>query len=114
MPEFQPFVMERFMSRFEQAADYNLSESGVHPVTLQELIQGDPAHIDDLLKTGLNYPHVNGIPELRRRGRFSDIRIFLPAPAPEHDQPCRDQAGEEQRQRARDGNGGRPDPGARL
>ncbi len=32
MSEFQPFAMERFMSKFEQAVDYNLSESGVHPL----------------------------------------------------------------------------------
>ena len=31
MPRFQPFVMERMMSKFEKAVDYNLSESGVHP-----------------------------------------------------------------------------------
>ena len=32
--EFYPFEMERMMSRFEQDVDYNLSESGVHPVRL--------------------------------------------------------------------------------
>ena len=36
--DFQPFVMERMMSKFEQDVQYNLSESGVHPVTLAELI----------------------------------------------------------------------------
>lgn len=65
MPAFQPFVMERMMSRFEQAVDYNLSESGVHPVSLRELLNDDPDQIADLLSTDLDYPHVNGIPELR-------------------------------------------------
>ena len=65
MSPFQPFDMERMMSRFEQAVEYNLSESGVHPVVLRELLDDDPDAIDALLKTDLNYPHVNGIPALR-------------------------------------------------
>jgi hypothetical protein len=31
MQKFQPFVMERMMSKYEQEVEYNLSESGVHP-----------------------------------------------------------------------------------
>ncbi len=65
MPDFQPFLMERMMSKFEQRVDYNLSESGVHPLLLEELLGGDGGLLDELLKTDLNYPHVNGIPELR-------------------------------------------------
>ena len=66
MSQFQPFVMERFMSKFEQEVDYNLSESGVHPITLSELLGDDMDATSDLLATDLNYPHVNGIPELRQ------------------------------------------------
>ena len=66
MSQFQPFVMERFMSKFEQEVDYNLSESGVHPILLSELLNDDPEAIQDLLATDLNYPHVNGIPALRQ------------------------------------------------
>ena len=66
MPRFQPFEMERMMSQFEQDVEYNLSESGVHPMTVRELLGEDRHMIDDLLATGLTYPHVNGIPELRR------------------------------------------------
>lgn len=65
MPDFQPFVMERMMSKFEQEVEYNLSESGVHPMPLSELLADDPEHMSRLLDTELNYPHVNGIPELR-------------------------------------------------
>lgn len=65
MAEFQPFVMERMMSKFEQDVEYNLSESGVHPMLFRELLADDPDYIDHLLTTDLNYPHVNGIPELR-------------------------------------------------
>jgi aspartate/methionine/tyrosine aminotransferase len=65
MNEFQPFVMERMMSQFEQEVQYNLSESGVHPVLFKELLADDPSYIQQLLDTELNYPHVNGIPALR-------------------------------------------------
>lgn len=65
MNSFQPFVMERMMSKFEQTVDYNLSESGVHPVLLRELLADNPSYIEELLATELNYPHVNGIPALR-------------------------------------------------
>jgi aspartate/methionine/tyrosine aminotransferase len=66
MTQFQPFLQERMMSRFEQDVAYNLSESGVHPVLLSELLADHPDMIDHLLATDLNYPHVNGIPELRQ------------------------------------------------
>ena len=66
MTEFQPFAMERMMSKFEQEVEYNLSESGVHPLRLGELLGDDERSLQDLLDTSLNYPHVNGIPELRR------------------------------------------------
>lgn len=63
---FHPFELERMMSEYEQRVEYNLAESGVHPVLLSELLADHPNFIDELLKTDLNYPHVNGIPELRR------------------------------------------------
>ncbi len=65
MSTFQPFVMERMMSKFEQDVKYNLSESGVYPVLLRELLEMDYTGLDRMLATDLNYPHVNGIPELR-------------------------------------------------
>ncbi|NCF66872.1 MAG: aminotransferase class I/II-fold pyridoxal phosphate-dependent enzyme [Chloroflexi bacterium] len=66
MSNFQPFVMERMMSKFEQEVDYNLSESGVHPILLRELMADDPDLVQGLMATDLNYPHVNGEPELRQ------------------------------------------------
>lgn len=66
MTEFQPFEMERFMSKFEQEVDYNLSESGVHPMLLRELLADAPEYVDHLMDTDLNYPYVNGTPELRQ------------------------------------------------
>ena len=79
MPDFQPFIMERMMSQFEQDVEYNLSESGVHPILLGDLLKEDPASLEDLLDTDLNYPHVNGIPALR-----AHIAALYPGATPEN------------------------------
>ncbi len=63
---FRPFDMERMMSKWENVIEYNLSESGVHPLAVRELVD-DPAVIDELLDAPLHYPQSNGIPELRER-----------------------------------------------
>jgi aspartate/methionine/tyrosine aminotransferase len=65
MSEFQPFVMERMMSKWENVVDVNLSESGVHPMTLGELLEMgglDHTAVTDVL---INYPQANGTVELR-------------------------------------------------
>lgn len=62
---FTPFALEEFMSHFEQEVDVNLSESGVHPVTLGELLKLADSSPEALASIDLNYPHANGIPELR-------------------------------------------------
>lgn len=66
MSEFQPFEMERLMSVWEQDVDYNLSESGVHPLALGELL-GEGADQADLMDIGLGYPQVEGSDLLRER-----------------------------------------------
>jgi len=66
MRVFQPFQMERMMSRFEKEVEYNLSESGAHPVRLRELVDRENGCLQNLLETELNYPHTNGIPQLRQ------------------------------------------------
>ncbi len=66
MSQFQPFVMERMMSQFEQTVDYNLSESGVHPMVLRDLLGNDLDLIASFLHTDLNYPYANGNPDLRQ------------------------------------------------
>jgi aspartate/methionine/tyrosine aminotransferase len=63
---FYPFEMERMMSEWENVVEYNLSESGVHPMTARELVE-DPALLDRLLVTNLDYSQTNGTPELRDR-----------------------------------------------
>ncbi len=66
MTEFQPFVMERMMSKWENVVDYNLSESGVHPMTLGELLAMDGKSPDALGDVDFDYPQANGTVELRR------------------------------------------------
>ncbi len=65
MSTFQPFNMERYMSAYEQDVQYNLSESGVHPMLLSELLELKNGSLDELLATDINYAHANGRPELR-------------------------------------------------
>jgi len=62
---FIPFDLEYTQSVWEQKVDFNLTESGVHPLRLEELLGADDRMLRRLLSTELNYPHVNGNPELR-------------------------------------------------
>jgi len=75
---FQPFDMERMMSKWENVVTYNLSESGVHPTTVRALVD-DPAVIEELLTTELNYPQTNGIIELREH-----IAALYPGATPDN------------------------------
>lgn len=59
-----PFAMERWQSTYEHRVEFNLSESGVHPLTLEELIDLtalDPSRI------GLGYAQSDGSDDLKRR-----------------------------------------------
>ncbi|HEX6135272.1 MAG TPA: aminotransferase class I/II-fold pyridoxal phosphate-dependent enzyme [Longimicrobiales bacterium] len=64
MSTFQPFAMERWQSTYENRVDFNLSESGVHPLTLAELLAIADADIGD---TPLGYGQSNGSDPLRAR-----------------------------------------------
>ena len=59
------FKMERMQSQWEFMVDYNLSESGVHPILFEELLP--PEQLKDILKTPLGYIQTNGTTELRER-----------------------------------------------
>ena len=65
--EFVPFDLEYTQSLWEQRVDINLTESGVHPLRLAELLDGDDGKLAEMMSTEINYPHVNGNPELRER-----------------------------------------------
>ena len=47
---FQPFALERLLSQWEDRVEYTLSESGVYPVSLRELVT-DPLVLEQLLST---------------------------------------------------------------
>ncbi len=78
MNTFQPFELERMMSKWENVVAYNLTESGVHPVTLREMLD-DPATIEELLDTELNYVQSNGALELREH-----IAALYPGATPDN------------------------------
>ncbi|HDT14505.1 MAG TPA: aminotransferase class I/II-fold pyridoxal phosphate-dependent enzyme [Candidatus Aminicenantes bacterium] len=59
------FKMERMQSTWENVVDYNLSESGVHPLNLKELLT--PAEIEALTEVELGYTQTNGTIPLRER-----------------------------------------------
>lgn len=57
------FEMERTQSLWENRVKYNLTESGVHPYTLEEFLRSD--EIEKLLSIRLGYGQTNGSEELR-------------------------------------------------
>ncbi len=77
----EPFVMERWQSTWENRVDYNLSESGVHPMTTRELLTlaGADELAEGLLTTELGYVQTNGSEELRTR-----IASLYPGAGPEN------------------------------
>jgi len=62
--KLEPFELERLQSTFEHHVDFNLSESGVHPLTLGELVE-NPAARAALLSESLCYTQTNGTAPLR-------------------------------------------------
>jgi aspartate/methionine/tyrosine aminotransferase len=64
--KIETFLMERMQSTWENRVDYNLSESGVHPMYLGEILREVPESTEQLLKQELGYPQSNGTPELRQ------------------------------------------------
>jgi aspartate/methionine/tyrosine aminotransferase len=64
MNDFHPFAMERWQSTHENRVEHNLSESGVHPLTLAELLHIAGTSIDDV---PLGYGQSNGSDPLRAR-----------------------------------------------
>lgn len=74
--KMQPFVMERWQSVWENRVELNISESGVQPMTLEELA-GDAETLAAVAQTALGYPQTNGS-EATRAGV---ARLYLGATA---------------------------------
>src|SRR5882672_5240017 len=73
----EPFRMERLQSTWENYVEYNLSESGVHPMRVSDLVP-EAEGAGPLLSTELGYTQSNGTEELRDR-----IAAFYPGAARE-------------------------------
>ena len=63
--KFEEFELERNQSLFENEVDYNLSESGVHPLPLKDILTQKEQ--EELLCTELFYGYTTGTPELRKQ-----------------------------------------------
>jgi aspartate/methionine/tyrosine aminotransferase len=73
--KIEQFKMERMQSTWENVVEYNLSESGVHPLSLEELVSKE--ELEEIVKIGLGYSQTNGTPELRQQiaGLYPRISI---------------------------------------
>jgi aspartate/methionine/tyrosine aminotransferase len=73
-----PFEMERLQAVHENLVKFNLSESGVSPLSVAELT-GEGKGADDLASLKLGYPWSNGSPKLR-----ANIARFYPGATAEN------------------------------
>jgi len=76
--KLEPFALERWQSIWENRVAWNLSESGVHPLRVEELALTD-ADRQELLRQELGYTQTNGTLELREA-----IAALYPGAAAEH------------------------------
>jgi len=74
----ETFALERFQSIWENRVAWNVSESGVHPLRVSELVDSTALH-DALLDQELGYPQTNGTIELRQ-----SISGMYPGATPDH------------------------------
>jgi aspartate/methionine/tyrosine aminotransferase len=75
---FVPFALERLLSRWEHEVEINLSESGVEPASLAEILEPGKVAVE-LLEQPMGYPHTRGNPQLR-----SAIAALYPGAQGEH------------------------------
>lgn len=61
--QIEEFTLERIQSLYENTVPFNLSDSGVHPYSLRELLTGPER--EELLSAELGYGWTNGAPPLR-------------------------------------------------
>ena len=72
------FEMERMQSTWENLVDYDMSESGVRPLTMRELVEMG-FDLDAFLDQPLGYSQSNGTIELRQR-----LAVLYPGATVEH------------------------------
>jgi len=76
--KIEPFELERYQSTWEHHVEINLSESGVHPLTVRELLGGD-GDLEGVLEQRLAYTQTNGTVELREL-----VASMYPGATPDH------------------------------
>jgi len=76
--KLEQFAMERMQSTYENQVEFNLSESGVHPLTLAELVD-EAGALDALLAESLRYTQSNGTTALRAL-----VASMYPGATPDH------------------------------
>lgn len=74
---FPTFLLERNQTLYENSVEINLTESGVHPCTVGDILSA--AEIAALGATALGYGHTDGRPGLRRA-----VADWYPGAAPEN------------------------------
>ena len=78
MAKLVPFDMERWQSTWENRVRFNLTESGVHPLSIQELLELAGVTAQSLLDVRLGYSQSNGTDLLRQR-----IAALYPGASPD-------------------------------
>src|SRR5512139_2447850 len=78
-PTFVPFELERWQSTWENRVRFNLSESGVHPLSTTELLALAGGDADAILGRRLGYPQSNGTEPLR-----ASIAALYPGATTDH------------------------------
>lgn len=75
--KIEEFVLERYQSLWENRVDINLTESGIHPYTLRELLSEED--LNELMDLRLVYGWTNGMPDLRE-----SISALYPGTTPDN------------------------------
>lgn len=63
--KFPPFELERIQSLYENSVEVNLTESGVEPLSLKELMNAE--ELEELINIPIGYGYTQGSPLLRQR-----------------------------------------------
>ena len=63
--KFPPFELERIQSLYENSVEVNLTESGVEPLSLKELMNTE--ELEELINIPIGYGYTQGSPLLRQR-----------------------------------------------
>ena len=61
--KLEPFELERIQSIYENSVDVNLTESGIEPMSLKELMNN--SELEELINMPMGYGYTQGSPDLR-------------------------------------------------